>query len=235
MSRSISRAHAALAVLLASTLLALATLLCTAPAAQADEISALSQKIASSLVGESETLSQRISTALTDGIASAKREAFVDESRAGDFYFAQNGSGRCTITSVAMMVRRAAYLDDNPDWASIGRSSVSADGWTSAGVKWSFETSGYEIGIIDVDGTTESLRDLLEEHPEGIAAYDPNVPHAVLLTDYDEESGTFYCADPANYKAGSRIPLADSWNGECRGGSQSAVVSGISRAWIIRK
>lgn len=83
-------------------------------------------------------------------------------------------------------------------------------------------------------GTSDALRELIDEHPEGIAAYDPNVPHAVLLTDYDEETDTFFCADPANYKAGSRIPLAESWNGECRGSSQSRVVAGLTRAWVIQ-
>lgn len=234
MSRSISRACFALAALLLSIALALGTTLCLAPTAHADEATIFSQKLTKLVAGESPVLTETIEAAFSDALSSAKRETFVDESRAEDFYFAQNGSGRCTITSVAMMVRRAAFLDGRSDWQDLGLDSVTADGWCSAGVKWNFETAGYDIGVIDVAGTSDALRELLDEHPEGIAAYDPNVPHAVLLTDYDEETDTFYCADPANYKAGSRIPLAESWNGECRGSSQSRVVAGLTRAWIIQ-
>lgn len=225
MSRSIARVPVFVTAFLLSTAFALATLLFTVPAAHAVETTTFSQKLSSALCVRSPELTEQIS---------AKQEAFVDESRAGEFYFAQNGSGRCTITSVAMMVRRAAFLDDRADWQSIDLASVTADGWSSSGVKWHFATGGYEVGIVDVAGTVESLRELLAQHPEGIAAYDPGVPHAVLLTDYDEETGTFYCADPANYYAGSRIPLAESWNGACHGKSQDAVIAGFSRAWVIQ-
>lgn len=234
MSRSIARVPVFVTAFLLSTAFALATLLFTVPAAHAVETTAFSQKLSSALCVRSPELTEQISAALADGIVSAKQEAFVDESRAGEFYFAQNGSGRCTITSVAMMVRRAAFLDDRADWQSIDLASVTADGWSSSGVKWHFATGGYEVGIVDVAGTVESLRELLAQHPEGIAAYDPGVPHAVLLTDYDEETGTFYCADPANYYAGSRIPLAESWNGARHGKSQDAVIAGFSRAWVIQ-
>lgn len=234
MSRSITRVPVLVAAFLLSIVFALATFLFTTPAAHAVETATFSQKLSSALSVKSPELSEQISAALADGIISAKQEAFVDKNRAGEFYFAQNGSGRCTITSVAMMVRRAAFLDDRSDWQSIGLTSVTADGWSSAGVKWHFATSGYEVGVIDVAGDAESLRELLAQHPEGIAAYDPGVPHAVLLTDYDEETDTFYCADPANYYAGSRIPLAESWNGTCHGKSQDAVIAGFSRAWVIQ-
>ena len=53
-----------------------------------------------------------------------------------------------------------------------------------------------------------------------------------MLTDYDEETGTFYCADPANYYAGSRIPLAESWNGACRGKSQDAVIAKVKKIMV---
>lgn len=235
MSRSITRVPVFVTAFLLSTAFALATLLFTVPTAHAVETTAFSQKLSSVLSVKSPGLTEQISTALADGVISAKQQAFTDESRASDFYFAQNGSGRCTITAVAMMVRRAAFLDDRSDWQDIGLGSVTADGWSSAGVKWHFTTGGYEIGIIDVAGNADSLRELLEQHPEGIAAYDPSVPHAILLADYDEESDTFYCADPANYYAGSRIPLAESWNGACRGKSQDNVIAGISRAWIVQK
>ena len=111
MSRSIARVPVFVTAFLLSTAFALATLLFTVPAAHAVETTTFSQKLSSALCVRSPELTEQISAALADGIVSAKQEAFVDESRAGEFYFAQNGSGRCTITSVAMMVRRAAFLD----------------------------------------------------------------------------------------------------------------------------
>lgn len=176
MSRSIARVPVFVTAFLLSTAFALATLLFTVPAAHAVETTTFSQKLSFALCVRSPELTEQISAALADGIVSAKQEAFVDESRAGEFYFAQNGSGRCTITSVAMMVRRAAFLDDRADWQSIDLASVTADGWSSSGVKWHFATGGYEIGIVDVEGNAESLRELLAQHPEGIAAYDPAFP-----------------------------------------------------------
>lgn len=208
MSRSIARVPVFVTAFLLSTAFALATLLFTVPAAHAVETTTFSQKLSSALCVRSPELTEQISAALADGIVSAKQEAFVDESR--------------------------GLRDDRADWQSIDLASVTADGWSSSGVKWHFATGGYEVGIVDVAGTVESLRELLAQHPEGIAAYDPGVPHAVLLTDYDEETGTFYCADPANYYAGSRIPLAESWNGACHGKSQDAVIAGFSRAWVIQ-
>lgn len=152
MSRSIARVPVFVTAFLLSTAFALATLLFTVPAAHAVETTTFSQKLSFALCVRSPELTEQISAALADGIVSAKQEAFVDESRAGEFYFAQNGSGRCTITSVAMMVRRAAFLDDRADWQSIDLASVTADGWSSSGVKWHFATGGYEIGIVDVEG-----------------------------------------------------------------------------------
>lgn len=141
MSRSISRACVALAALLLSIALALGATLCLAPTAHADEATIFSQKLTKLVAGESPALTETIEAAFSDALSSAKREAFVDESRAEDFYFAQNGSGRCTITSVAMMVRRAAFLDGRSDWQDLGLDSVTADGWCSAGVKWELRDS----------------------------------------------------------------------------------------------
>ena len=172
-------------------------------------------------------------TPLTHALKDAHMKVFSDDSMAGEFYFAQSGSGRCTIASTAMMVRRAAYLDGMSDWQAIDETFVAEDGWASAGVKNEFTTAGYSVSYTTIEPTKESLIALLEEHPEGIAAYDSSVPHAVLLTDYDEATDTFYCADPANYYSGKRIPIDESWNGERHGHDQDAVIGGFTSAWII--
>ena len=170
---------------------------------------------------------------LAENIKSIQIRAINDDSMSDEFFFAQSGSGRCTIASTAMMVRRAAFLDGNESWQDIDESFVAATGWSSAGVLNQFETAGYSIACVNIDSSAEALAALLDEHPEGVAVYDSSVPHAVLLTDYDEKTDTFYCADPAGYYSGKRIPVAQSWNGACRGGNQAAVISGFRSAWII--
>ena len=179
------------------------------------------------------TASSSVSSTIATGLGYAKTGAFTAKNLASSFYFAQSASGRCTIASAAMMIRRAAYLDGKTDWQDITEASVSADGWSAAGVKCEFASEGYSVTYTQLDGTSETLQAMLEKHPEGIAVYDPSLPHAVLLTDYDASSDTFYCADPASYYSGSRIPVADSWNGEVHGHDQAAVISGFSSAWII--
>lgn len=222
MHTRIARMPRMLPALLLCTILAIITIIIVPPAF-ADEQPSLSSLI-----------SEKVTVVVEKAAINDKLDAFADDARAADFYFAQRGSGRCTITSVAMMVRRAAFLDDREDWTAIGIDSVTANGWTSVGVKNSFVTDGYAVDYIDIAGNTEALIALLEEHPEGIAAYDPGVPHAVLLTDYDAETGTFFCADPSSYYAGARMPVADSWNGACRG-SQDAVIAGFRKAWVIQR
>lgn len=217
MHSCIKRMPSMLATLLISAMICLFCTLLVTPQAKADELF---------------SICDIISETVNDSIEAAKHEYLLEASHDGDFYFAQEGSGRCTITSIAMMVRRAAFIDDNEAWQSISAASATADGWTSAGVKNSFTTAGYAINYVSISNDHDSLVQLLEEHPEGIAAYDPGVPHAVLLTDYDADTDTFYCADPAGYYSGARIPLSDSWNGARRGG-QSGVIAGFTSAWII--
>lgn len=206
----------------------LLTLLLSATLCIASFFSIVPQAHASGLID----LAEAITETVDETIESTKNEALKDADHAHDFYFAQAGSGRCTITSIAMMVKRAAFLDDDENWQSIGAASVTADGWTSAGAKNEFVTAGYSVSYVSLDNDKQALIQMLEEHPEGIAAYDPSVPHAVLLTDYEEETDTFYCADPASYYSGARIPVTSSWNGACRG-SQASVIAGFTRAWII--
>ena len=61
----------------------------------------------------------------------------------------------------------------------------------------------------DYVSSVEDLKKLLEEHPEGIVAYDSNKPHAIALTDYDAETDTFYCSDPAECCAKARVPVSE--------------------------
>lgn len=53
-----------------------------------------------------------------------------------------------------------------------------------------------------VNDRIQFFKEMLNKHKEGIVIYYwGNNQHAVLLTDYDSTTNTFYCADPANATA----------------------------------
>ena len=95
------------------------------------------------------------------------------------------------------------------DWEDITESSVGSVAWREGvGISWTFTYDGVTM-THDYVSSVEDLKKLLKEHPEGIVAYDSNKPHAIALTDYDEETDTFYCSDPAEGCAQARIPASD--------------------------
>ena len=153
-----------------------------------------------------------------------------------ELYMEQSRGGICTMVSSAMLLRSALYLDGSEHWSEIDESTAASACWLS-GVgllyDWTFETDYARISVSQTPLygiTAEELKALLDEHPEGIVFYCGGVPHAVLLTDYEDE--TFYCADPAPYCSGSRVPLADSWLGN-RLGSQDNVLACATAYWSI--
>lgn len=162
-------------------------------------------------------------------------------------FLKQSESGKCTLASAAMMLRRRAIIDGNANWSSITESSIKETAWVSGtGLRWDFTYSGMRVIRADKFSSDKGysfpgmstankkafLIQLLKEHPEGIEIYDLNLPHAVLLTDYDSASDTFYCADPANSSSSGRIKLTASWNGTNRG-SQDNIIANIGGYWYI--
>ena len=154
-----------------------------------------------------------------------------------DLYLAQNTSGTCTLSSAAMMLRARMYLSGNSDWRQITESAIRSTAWASgAGLRWSFtytiNGSSMSVKHTAVSGgiSASDLKDLLDLHPEGIVLYCGNLPHAVFLTDYDND--TFYCADPAGYCSGSRIPLTSSYLGKMYG-SQTTILNSVTAYWYI--
>lgn len=150
----------------------------------------------------------------------------------------QSASGKCTLASAVMMMRRRAIVDGNADWETITESTLSSSAWINGtGLRNGFSYMGMTVtGTRDfVSGSDKkaSLIALLDKHPEGVVIYDDGIPHAVLLTDYDADTGTFYCADPANGTASGRIKLSQSWNAQKRGGTQDSVINSISKIWYI--
>ena len=134
----------------------------------------------------------------------------VDELNDDSVFIKQSTRGTCTLASAAMVIRRAKLLAGDEDWEEATESAVRGSAWLSgSGILWSFTYDDISMAHDYVSGTGDLIA-LLEEHPEGIVAYDSWMPHAILLTDYDAETDTFYCADPSEYAPYGRIPVSES-------------------------
>ena len=134
--------------------------------------------------------------------------ATTEDLKNDEIWLTQSVSGKCTLASTAMMLRRAAFLNGRTDWRDITEQSIQSAAWdSSAGLRWFFSYGDMNVSEVDLRGSNESvLIDLLASHPEGVVIY--NWAHAVLLTDYTD--GVLYCADPA---FGDRRPLDESSRG----------------------
>lgn len=145
-----------------------------------------------------------------------------------DMFFTQSVRGTCTLTANAMLVRRAARLNGNPDWASITEQALRGTAWLEGrGMVWNYSYAGITVGHTSLGSPSEdTIISMLRAHPEGFVAYNSNVPHAVLITDCTD--GVIYCSDPG-YDA-SRKPLTSSLLGK---GSQAASVAGITSLWYV--
>lgn len=164
-----------------------------------------------------------------------------------NIYLKQDTSVTCTLATATMMVRRCAFLDGIKDWASITETNMKKVAWCSEGFIEGFTYRG-------ITGGTESIRyfdsqenglaekkayliSLLRQHPEGIGVYSymsGSQRHAILLTDYDVVTDTFYCADPSYLARQGRIPLEQcsiKWGGE----GQIGVLSVLHRIYYVAK
>lgn len=137
--------------------------------------------------------------------------ATVDLNVDAGFYFKQSRGGTCTLASAAMMLRRRAYMDGLNNWVDVTENTVRSSAW-SGGLSHSFTYNEMQVGYAtlpsDINEKTQTLIQLLAEHPEGIVLYDRTQPHAVLLTDYTD--GEFYCSDPAGSVMDGRVLLSQS-------------------------
>ena len=153
-----------------------------------------------------------------------------------EFYLTQLVSGTCTLCSAAMMVRSCLYINSNPGWLNVTETSLKTFAWINGmGLKWNFtydtEFATVKVAHQGVSGfTADSLKALLDKHPEGIVLYCGNLPHAVFLMGY--EGDTFYCAETVSYYSGEMIPLVESWLG-IKYGSQAAVLSNATAYWYV--
>jgi len=163
-------------------------------------------------------------------------QVFAQEATPEELYLTQAGSRTCTLCSATMMVRSCLYIMGNDLWEKVTEDSVAAWAWTSDGMywNWNYSIEGNDLSVAQrgCGGiTVDSLKEVLDNHPEGIVLYcGGSAPHAVFLTDYEDD--VFYCADPAMGYAGKRIPLEESLLGDRHGG-QAQILSAVSAYWYI--
>ena len=94
---------------------------------------------------------------LLAAMATTAGAATYEEINQDAVFVKQSQRGTCTLASTAMMLRRAAMLNGDENWASITEASC-----------------------------RQVLIDLLAEHPEGIMLHAACVPHGILLTEYKD-------------------------------------------------
>lgn len=156
-----------------------------------------------------------------------------EEAAAAGVYVKQMGSGYCTLASACDMIRSKMYLEGNASWPNVTQQKMKSTAWLNgAGLYHQFTYYGTTVTYsTNKCNTKEALINLLKEHPEGIEIYIRDLPHAVLLTRYDQSTGIFYVADPV-YE-GERS-LMTSWQRKA-GSTQDAVIRTIDAYWYISK
>ena len=170
---------------------------------------------------------------ITINSTSVSAATFQDINQSSVF-LKQQTNYTCTLSSAAMMVRRASMMAGKTNWSSVTESSMRGTAWVeNSGLKWSFTYNGISVGhgSLSANSSNKSaLISLLSNHPEGIVAYNggkSNQWHAVLLTDYT--NGTFYCADPAGSSNG-RVALTSS---TIVGSGQDGKVANFTAYWYV--
>lgn len=152
--------------------------------------------------------------------AESKASVTFEQLNASEVFLKQSQAGVCTLTSAAMMVRRAAMLSGNQDWKDITESSVRRTAWTGSGLKWNFTSAGIKVTHKNLSGKSELIQ-MLGVHPEGVVIYNPRRPHAILITDYTD--GVFYSSDPSNGSPSGRYPVSRA----------SISVESATRCWYV--
>ena len=155
---------------------------------------------------------------------------------AGNVFLKQNTSVTCTLASAAMILRRTAIAAGYNDWEQITEENIRNVGWVDGiGLLWNFSCYNMTIGHGYFSGTDNkmSMIDLLEKYPQGVVIYNggnSGQSHAVVLTDYDEKSDTFYAADPASSAPSGRIKLTES---TIKGETQDEQIDNLTSYWYV--
>lgn len=160
---------------------------------------------------------------------------FNDINQSGVF-IKQQTNDTCTLAAAVMLVRRTAMAAGNNNWSSITESSMRGTAWLEGtGLYYNFTYAGISVGHSTITSNRKSTYiNLLKAYPQGVVAWNAGNGgqyHAVLLTDYDVNSDTFYCADPANGTASGRIPLSSS---SIVGSGQDGKINNLNHYWYVK-
>ncbi|MHB8964088.1 MAG: peptidoglycan DD-metalloendopeptidase family protein [Saccharofermentanales bacterium] len=161
----------------------------------------------------------------------------------GSVFLKQKDNGTCTLVASVMMLRRKAILNKDTGWNSITEASVKPVAWGPNGLKFNFTYKGMPVTMIKFRAVVNKKAELikyLSQKPEGIVIYAHNDDdknrtvikrHAVLLTDYDPITDTFYIADP-DAKKDTPIGRAKLENATTLGTGQDGKIAEIDQLWI---
>ncbi len=160
---------------------------------------------------------------------------FNDINQSGVFV-KQQTNYTCTLAAAVMLVRRTAMASGNNNWSSITESSMRGTAWLEgSGLYYNFTYAGVSVGHSSISANRKSTYiNLLKTYPQGVVAYNQgngNQWHAILLTDYDANTDTFYCSDPANGTESGRIPLSSS---SIVGSGQDGKINNLNEYWYVK-
>ena len=140
----------------------------------------------------------------------------------------------CTLVSNVMMVRRTLLAQGKSTWSSVTESSMRRRVWTRSGITLNFSYAGVKVKHRRITSNNKKTYiALLKKYPQGVVAYNcgrGGQYHAILLTDYDEKTDTFYCSDPAPGTPRGRIKLSRS---SIKGSTQTRQINNLTRCWYV--
>lgn len=149
-----------------------------------------------------------------------------------DVFVKQSQRGRCTLASAVMLLRRKAILNGQ-SYTDITEAAIQSIAW-APGLRYDFSYRGMSVTHSDYIGTISDkkgyLINMLNSRPEGVVIYELNTPHAVLLTDYDSGTDTFYAADPSTYAGYGRMTLNSTI---ISGSGQYGKINNLKEIWYI--
>ena len=127
--------------------------------------------------------------------------------------------GWCVTYSNYFMLLRKSVMMGSGQWDTINpfelrERTKKAKPYTFErdGVTFSVTTNWNTLKNMSTSARGEYLKDMLKDHPEGIVIYGHHSqkdrdPHAVLLTSYDYDKGTFYVIDPVRNRSGKNVGI----------------------------
>ena len=94
-------------------------------------------------------------------------------------FLKQSSSGKCTLASAAMMLRRRAIIDGNVNWVDITESAIRSTAWIEGtGLRHDFTYAGMIVGhgyvdTLSTSGKKDFFIEMLRKHPDHITFLAP--------------------------------------------------------------